>query len=138
MDRKGFGRHGEHGRGMRGDKGEMFGLRGIALTDVQKEQVRKIREANRPDESSWKEMRSLMDAKRAGTLTADQQERLKSLQVEQRQKGESVRAQIEAILTPEQRQQLETAQTGNASEDAGTKADASGKDDRPGQATKDN
>ena len=109
MERKDFGRHGARERGMHGDKrGEMFGLRGIELTDAQKEQVRKIREANRPDEATWKEMKTLMEAKRSGTLTADQQERLKTLRSEHRRKSEALRSQIEAILTPEQRQQLET------------------------------
>ena len=50
---RGFGRHGE--RGKRGGKfgrhggmrGGMFGLRGIELTDAQKDQIRQIEEMSR-------------------------------------------------------------------------------------------
>jgi Spy/CpxP family protein refolding chaperone len=110
MHRKGFGGPGEHRKGMRGDKrrgGRMMGLRGIELTDAQKEQIRVIHEANRPDESTKQELRTIAQAKRDGTITADQKERMKSLRADARQKGEAVRLQIEAILTPEQRQQIE-------------------------------
>lgn len=109
-EREGPGRHGEFGRGMRGDKhrGGMQGLMDIELTDAQKQQLRQIHEANRPDETTRQEMKTLMDAKRAGTLTAEQKERFKTLRVEGREKGEKVHQQVLAILTPEQRQQLET------------------------------
>ena len=67
-DRKGpggerFGRHGGPGA---------FGLRGIELTDAQKEQIRQIHEANKPNEALISEMRTLREAKQNGTLTADQ------------------------------------------------------------------
>ena len=109
-DKDGFGRHGEFGRGMHGDKHRdgMHGLMGIELTDAQKQQLRQIHEANRPDETTRQEMKTLMDAKRAGTLTAEQQERFKALRAEGREKEEKIHKQVLAILTPEQRQQLET------------------------------
>lgn len=104
-----FGRKG-HGRGLHGgkfgDRG-MRGLRGIELTDAQKEQIKAIREANKPDQAVFEEIRTLRQAKRDGTLTAEQTERMKALKDQARQKGEAVRGQIEAILTPEQKQQIE-------------------------------
>lgn len=109
---RGFGKRGGFGKGMQGGKfgkrgGMMHGLRGIELTDTQKEQFRAIREANRPDEATRTEMRSLMEAKRAGTLTAEQQERLQAFKQQNREKAQAVHQQIMAILTPEQLQQLE-------------------------------
>ncbi len=110
IERKGHGRHGEFGKGMHGDKrrGGRMGLRGIELTDAQKEQMRKIHEANRPDEATRQELKTLAMAKRDGTITAEQQERMKTLRSEAREKGAAIRLQIEGILTAEQRQQLET------------------------------
>jgi len=54
------------------------------------------------------EMKTLRQAKREGTLTADQQERIKSLRQQQRAKHDTVRQQVLAVLTPEQLQQIET------------------------------
>ena len=102
-DRKGprderFARHGGPGA---------FGLRGIDLTDAQKEQIRQIHEANKPSEALMTEMRTLHEAKRNGTITADQEARLKALAKEGRQKGESVHEQVLNVLTTEQKAQLE-------------------------------
>ena len=110
MERKGPRGHGEFGREMRGDKhrGGMPGLRGIELTDAQKDQLRAIHEANRPDENTRQEMMTLMKAKRDGTLTAEQQEKFKAFRDQAREKGEKIHQQVLAILTPEQRQQIET------------------------------
>ena len=106
MEQKGFGRHGKRMRG--GKHGGMRGLMGIELTDAQKEKMKAIHEANRPDETTRQEMITFAKAKRDGTITAEQQERMKTLKSQAREKGEAVRLQVEAILTPEQRQQLET------------------------------
>ena len=106
---RGFGRRGD--KGMRGDHRGGFGmrgLRGINLTDAQKEQLRGIMEANRTaDKGTHEEFRTLRQAKRGGTLTAEQQERLQTLREQMKQKSEQTKAQILAILTPEQRTQLE-------------------------------
>lgn len=100
--RKMFGKGGHHG--MRGG----FGLRGIELTDAQKEQIRQIREANKPSEAEMQEMRSIMETRRSGgTLTEDQKARAQAFREQRRTKMEAVHAQVLAILTPEQRQQLE-------------------------------
>ena len=107
-ERKGFGKHGDNGKGMRGGRHfGMRGLRGIDLTDAQKEQLRAIHESNRPSEETRKEMHTLMLAKREGTITPEQQERLKALKMQAREKGKQIHEQVLAILTPEQRQQLE-------------------------------
>jgi Spy/CpxP family protein refolding chaperone len=105
---------GTYGRGFaRGFRAGMmrsnagFGLRGIELTDAQKAQINAIREANRPDEGIREEMRSIMQARRMGTLTEAQQERAKAIREIQRERAEGVRSQIEAVLTPEQKQTLE-------------------------------
>ena len=93
-----FGRHGGPGA---------FGLRGIELTDAQKEQVRQIHEANKPSQAQMDEMRSLHEAKRNGTITAEQEARLQSIMAEGKNKAQSVHEQVLAILTPEQKAQLE-------------------------------
>ena len=96
-----FGRHGGMHRGM-------FGLRGIELTDAQKEQIRQIHEANKPSESQMAEMKAFRDARKAGgEITEAQKEQMKAFREQMRAKHESVKAQILAILTPEQRTQLE-------------------------------
>ena len=105
--RKGFGKRGGFGKGMRGHKGGGFGFRGIELTEAQKEQIKQIREANRPDAAAMEELKSFRAARRAGTLTDDQKARAQALREQARVRGESVRQQMLAILTPEQRQQLE-------------------------------
>jgi len=107
---------GDHQRGMHGERGGhdgmrrggMFGLRGIELTDAQKEQIRQIHEANKPTEAQMAEMKAMHESfKNGGEPTEAQREQMKAFRQQMRAKQESVRAQILAILTPEQRQQLE-------------------------------
>lgn len=109
MDDKmeGRGGHNGFGKGMRGGGRYMRELRGVNLTDAQKEQLRTIFEANKPDQATMEEMRSLMEARRAGTATAEQTERMKTLKRQGRAKREQIQVQVFAILTPEQRQQVE-------------------------------
>jgi protein CpxP len=107
---RGFGRHGM--RGMRGGRGGEFrgmhGLRGIELTDAQKEQIRQIHEANKPTEAQMAEMKAFRETRKAGgEITEAQREQMKAFREQMRAKHELVRSQILAILTPEQRQQLE-------------------------------
>ena len=98
------GRHG----GMRGMRGGMFGLRGIELTDAQKEQIRQIHEANKPTEAQMAEMKAFRDARKGGgEITDAQRAEMKARRDQMRAKHEAVQAQILAILTPEQRTQLE-------------------------------
>lgn len=111
-ERRGFGKRGGHDKGMRGEKRGgrfgMHGLRGVNLTDAQKEQLHTIMEANRTaNQASHEEFRSLRQAKRGGTLTGEQQARLETLKAQMKQNSEQVKAQVLAILTTEQRTQLE-------------------------------
>ena len=107
-ERQAYDKRGEHG--MRGGKhgGMMRGLHGLDLTDVQKEQFRALHQANRPNDAIREEARTLVQAKRDGTITAEQTERLKALKMQAREKGQAIHQQVLAILTPEQRQQMET------------------------------
>jgi Spy/CpxP family protein refolding chaperone len=106
---KGYGarKHGgpEGFRGMRGGPG--FELRGVNLTDAQKEQIHTIMENNKPDQASMNQMRTLMEAKRNGTLTAEQNDQLKAARQNAMGKHKAVHEQIMAVLTPEQLQQVE-------------------------------
>jgi Spy/CpxP family protein refolding chaperone len=104
---RGFG--GPEGRrGPGGRDGMMMGeLRDINLTDAQKQQIHTIMENNKPDQAQMEQMRSLMDAKRNGTLTADQEAQLKAFRQERMAKGKQIHDQIMAVLTPEQIQQVE-------------------------------
>lgn len=102
-------------RGKRDGKGNGFrrggmmmrGFRDLNLTDAQKEQIRTIMEANRPDQATMEEMRTIRQAKRDGTITPEQKERLKSIRQQSKLKAEGVQLQVLAVLTPEQRQQYE-------------------------------
>jgi len=98
-----FGRGGHRGMGGRGG----FGLRGIELTEAQKTQLKAIHDANKPSQETMDEMRTIMTAKRDGTITEDQKARVKALHEQMKAKHESIKAQIDAILTPEQKQQIE-------------------------------
>ena len=102
---RGFGKHNSDRMGHHG--GMMGGLHGLNLTDPQKEQVKSIMQANRPGADVMEEVRTLRTAKRDGTITADQQARLTALKTQAKEKGRSIHAQIQAILTPEQKAQME-------------------------------
>lgn len=109
-ERRGFGRRGDGMRGGHhgGGKFGMRGLRGINLTDAQKEQVRNIMETNRTaNQAVFEEFRTLRQAMRGGTLDATQQARLETLKEQMKQNAEATRTQVLAILTQEQRTQLE-------------------------------
>jgi protein CpxP len=116
-DRDGAGKRGEFGQrkggkhGMRGGRG-MFGMmRGITLTDAQKEQFKSLRESNKPDKSQFEALRPLMEAKRNGTITADQEAQLKAFREQRQAKAKQMHAQFLSILTDEQKAQLEKNKT---------------------------
>ncbi len=105
-DRKGhFGkRGGKHG--MRG--GGMGMLRGIELTDAQKEQIKAIHEANKPTGENEALFNSIRETRKAGgTISEEQKAQLKELRQAQRAKMQAVHEQVLAVLTPEQKTQLE-------------------------------
>ncbi len=104
---KGWGKGKRGGKGgMRGKRGGM-GFRGIELTDAQKAQMKAIRQANMPDSALREEMKTIMQARRAGTITEDQKLRMETLRSQMKANREVVRLQMEAILTPEQKAKLE-------------------------------
>lgn len=102
-----WGKHrgGEGFGGMR--RGGMWELQGLNLTDAQKAQIKSIHDTNRPDDATMQQMKTLIEAKRSGTITPEQTEQLKTLRKQQRDKMESVHQQVLSVLTPEQRQQLD-------------------------------
>ncbi len=103
-----FGRH--HGKrgGFRGG----FGLRGIDLTDAQKAQIKSIREANKPDQATMTELKAIRDARKAGQEpTAEQKARMQAFRDQARTKAKSVHEQVLAVLTPEQKAQLDARRT---------------------------
>jgi len=119
----GFGKHDGEGRGghrRRSGGGEMGmrGLRQLDLTDAQKQQARRIMEANRGkgNPQDFQEMRELSRAKHDGTLTDAQKERLQTLKQQKRQNMEETHRQILAILTDEQRAKLEQLKEQNRGE----------------------
>lgn len=107
--RGGFGKFGGRGFGgkKRGGHGMRGFMRGIELTDAQKDQIKAIREANKPDQALMDEFRSLRKAKHDGTLTADQEARIKTLREQAQAKGKAVHEQIMNVFTAEQKAQIE-------------------------------
>lgn len=107
------GHHGMGGKfGHRGGFGKRgFGMRrmfhGLNLTDAQKTQIQSIMQANKPDAATMEELKTLRQAKRAGTLTADQQSRLTAIREQSKVKMQSVHTQLMGVLTAEQKGQLE-------------------------------
>ncbi len=108
------GERGGRGRGMRGDKrggGDRMMMRSLEklnLTDAQRQQVRTVFENQRTqNQPQMEEMRGLMMKKRDGVITAEEQNRLKDLRSQARLGGEQTHASILAILTAEQRTQLD-------------------------------
>ena len=97
--RKGFGRRGGF---------MMHGLmKDVNLTDAQKAQIKQIREANKPDPAQFEQVRTLMKAKRDGTITADQEAQLKAFREARKAKMQSIHQQIEGVFTAEQKAQIE-------------------------------
>jgi Spy/CpxP family protein refolding chaperone len=110
MHRKGrMGRGGRHERrgGRRG--GFRHLVQQLNLTDAQQEQLRAIHERNAESmRPRRQEMRDLIEARRDGaTFTSEQHARAQALRQEFRANAERMHGEFLAILTPEQRTQLE-------------------------------
>jgi Spy/CpxP family protein refolding chaperone len=120
----GEGRDGRHGRmeregrmrGERGERGERGGrgmierraLGRLNLSDAQRGQLREI-EARYADslQAQRLEMRQLIELREQGaTLTPAQQQRAQQLRGQLRDAAEKMHAELLAVLTPEQRDQL--------------------------------
>jgi len=104
--RDGMGREGKRG-GRHGDKMMMRGLSQLNLTDSQKEQIRTLKENFKTStQTKREEMRGLAMKRRDGVITADEQARFKELKTQLRASGEQMQSSVQAILTAEQRTQL--------------------------------
>jgi Spy/CpxP family protein refolding chaperone len=108
-DGMGKGMHG----GLFGRLGQrMHELRALALTDAQKQQLKAILEANKPDKAVFDELRTIHESRKAGTdLTAEQKARLHAIHDQMRVKAQTVRDQIQNILTAEQKAEIEKRKT---------------------------
>lgn len=116
-ERRGFGKRGGGGFGKRdgvmagekrGDKGMMRGLRGLNLTDAQREQTRGIvKKYKTSTETQREEIRGLMMKRRDGIITADEQARFKELRTQTKTSTEQMNTEILNLLTAEQRTQLD-------------------------------
>lgn len=103
-----FGRRGMMGR--HGGRGMGMGfLRGIDLTDAQKAQIKAIHEANKPAGGDFEAVKAIREARKSGTaITEDQKAQMKQFREARKAKMEQVHQQILAVLTVEQKAQLET------------------------------
>ena len=107
--RRGFGnkgmRGGKHGGG---DKMMMRSLERLNLSDAQREQVRGIAETFKTStQTQREELRTLGMKKRDGIITADEQARFKEVKTQLKASGAQMRDSVLAVLTAEQRTQLE-------------------------------
>lgn len=99
---RGFRRH-------RGGAGKMHGLANLNLTEAQKQQIQQIHENAKNSFAGLDEIKQLRLQQRTGTaLTAEQTARISQLREQHRAAKEQTKAQVLAVLTAEQRQQLET------------------------------
>lgn len=96
-------------RGMRNKRhGLMRQLRALNLTEEQKTQIRTLMQANRGNwDVNREEMRTIMKAKRDGTITPDQQQRLDTFKAQMKENAKRTHEQVLAVLTPEQKAQLD-------------------------------
>lgn len=108
---KGERGHGNGHKGMDGRHGKramMHILGDLNLTDAQKAQIKAIRENNKPDAAIVSELRTIREAKRAGTaITPEQKDRMKAIREQRKLKAKAIHEQIQAILNPEQKAQLD-------------------------------
>ena len=105
-DHRGPGKFGREG--MRREGHRMFGMmRGIELTDAQKAQLKQLRESNRPDKSQFEAIRPLMEAKRNGTITPEQEAQLKAFREQRQAKAKQMHEAFLNILTADQKAQIE-------------------------------
>jgi Spy/CpxP family protein refolding chaperone len=83
-------------------------LRGIELTDAQKAQIKAIHEANKPTGENKALFDQIRETRKAGgTITEEQKAQMKTLREAQKARMQGVHEQILAILTPEQKAQLD-------------------------------
>lgn len=93
--------------GKHGDRMLMGALRRLNLTDAQREQIKTIHETNKPNQSLHEEMRGLALKRRDNSITEQDQTRLKEIKNQMRANAEKTHEAVLAVLTAEQRTQLE-------------------------------
>ncbi|MFN2599004.1 MAG: Spy/CpxP family protein refolding chaperone [Pyrinomonadaceae bacterium] len=103
------GRDGLGGGALKQERMERRALRRLNLSDAQREQMRAIEQRYAQTfRADREELRKLVETRRSGTaLTPEQQARAKQLREGLRANAEKMRAEVQNVLTPEQRQQLE-------------------------------
>ncbi|CAN5686524.1 hypothetical protein BH24ACI2_BH24ACI2_09640 [soil metagenome] len=113
-ERKEFGRRGgerlfdKEGRGGKHHGGKMRGLEQLNLTDAQKTQIKGLMESSRTaNQGAFQEIRDLKMKKRDGIITTEEQTRMQQLKTQLKASAEQTHSSILAVLTPEQRTQLE-------------------------------
>ena len=111
-DRKFGKRGGKMRRGMEGRRGgrgmRMGSLRGIELTDAQREQIRAIREANKANPAEFEQLKAIREARRnGGKISQEQRAQVREFRQARKAKMDQVQQQILNVLRPEQRTQLE-------------------------------
>jgi Spy/CpxP family protein refolding chaperone len=81
---------------------------GVELTEAQQAQIKQIHEANKPDALAMEELKAIHEAQRAGyDHRRPKGPRQGPSRTDAVTRGESVHQQVLAVLTPEQRQQIE-------------------------------
>ncbi len=106
--REGGRRFGKEKHGKGGDKMMMREFSRLNLTDAQKSQIKSLTEANRAaNQGTHEELRGLMMKKRDGSITADEQARFETLKAQTKASAEQTHDTIMALLTAEQRTQLD-------------------------------
>ena len=92
----------------RGMRRGMAGLRQLNLTDQQRQQMRSIAQTQSQSmQAQRQELRQLMQKRRTGTLTPQDETRAKELRQQLMQSRQGVRTQMLGVLTPEQKTQME-------------------------------
>lgn len=109
MKRGGGRMHGGRHGGDRAGKMMMRMMSELNLSDAQKQQVNSIMENNKTATQPQRdELRQIWSNKQSGTtLTPEQETRARELSSQLRESGKKMHEDLLAVLTPEQRQQLD-------------------------------
>ena len=92
--------------GMRG--GPMAMMRGLNLTDPQKDQIRNIIKSNKPDQTTKDKVKAFREARKSGTPPTDEQRvQMKAFREQAQTKAKAVHEQILNVLTADQKAQLQ-------------------------------
>jgi Spy/CpxP family protein refolding chaperone len=106
--RDGFGKGMHGGKHGGGDRMVMRSLGRLNLSDAQKEQIRGLSENFKAStQAQREELRALGMKKRDGIISTDEQARLQTIKTQLKTSGEQMHNSIMAILTTEQRAQLD-------------------------------